>query len=474
MSSLKELRNERIRKLNLLRERGIDPYPARSTREVSIADYLKDFKKYEEAPTTIAGRILGLREHGGVVFADLFDGTGKVQILLKKDETGEEAVELFIETMDMGDFIEAKGTSFLTKTGQETLLVREWGVLSKSLRPLPDQHSGFENKEERLRKRYLDILTHEEVRDMIEKRAKFWQAVREYHIQHGFLEVHTPILEVTTGGGDARPFATHHHDLDLDLYLRISVGELWQKRLMVAGFPKTFEIGRAFRNEGISPEHAQDYEQCEAYWAYADYRQMYEFLKKCYQEVIEETFGTLQFSIRGFDVDFSGDWPLIDYAEEVKKQTGVDIWEASEGEMKTKLKELSQEFEDNANKERLIDVLWKYCRRSIGGPAILVNEPKITSPLAKSSPDNAHTVERFHFIIAGSEVGQGYSELNDPVDQRERFEHQQEMRDKGDEEAQMADMEFVEALEHGMPPTAGHGFSERLFAFLVDMPLREA
>ena len=314
------------------------------------------------------------------------------------------------------------------------------------------------------------LLATSTLRTFIARRS----AVRRFHERHGFLEVQTPVLEVTTGGGDARPFATHHHALDMDVYLRISAGELWQKRLMVAGIPKTFEIGRIFRNEGMSAEHLQDYEQCEAYWAYADYKQMYEFLRDCYRYVAEETFGTMRFSIRGFDVDLAADWPLIDYAEEILKQTGMDIWEATEADMQAKLAELGVRYEDGAtNRERLTDALWKYCRRSIGGPAILVNEPKALSPLAKSKPGDERVVERFHFVIAGSEVGQGYSELNDPADQRARFELQQAMRDAGDEEAQMADMEFVEALEYGMPPVAGHGFSERLLAFLMDKPARE-
>ena len=241
---------------------------------------------------------------------------------------------------------------------------------------------------------------------------------------------------------------------------------------MVAGFEKTFEIGRIFRNEGISSEHLQDYTQCEAYWAYGDYEDMYKFLRDCYRYVAEKTFGTLEFKIRGFDVDLGKDWPLIDYGEEIKRQTGVDIWTASDEEILKKLTELKIEYEVE-NKERLIDALWKFCRKNIGGPVIVINQPKITSPLAKSTFNNPEIVERFHFVIAGSEMGQGYSELNDPIDQKERFEKQQALREAGDEEAQMADYEFIEALEYGMPPTCGHGFSERLFAFLMDKPVRE-
>ena len=241
---------------------------------------------------------------------------------------------------------------------------------------------------------------------------------------------------------------------------------------MIAGFEKTFEIGRIFRNEGMSAEHLQDYSQCEAYWAYANYEDMYKFLKECYCYVAEKTFGTLEFKINGFDIDLASDWPLMDYTEEIKKQTNINIWKASDNEIKNKLEELKVKYTVD-NRARLIDSLWKHCRKSIGGPVILINEPKIISPLAKTSLKNPDITERFHFIIAGSEVGQGYSELNDPIDQRERFEVQEKMRKSGDQEAQMADYDFIEALEYGMPPTAGHGFSERLFSFLAGKPIRE-
>ncbi len=476
MSSLEEIRQEREAKRDALIARGIDPYPSSVGRTHRIADVQKDFDTLAEKATDVvlAGRIMSLRRHGGSTFADIFDGSDRIQVFFSRDALGEDSYALLSETVDASDFIEAGGTVFVTGRGERTLAVREWRMLSKSLQALPSEFYGLKDEDERYRKRYIDLLLNEQTRDLVEKRAKFWSAVRRFHEQHQFIEVHTPTLEVTTGGGDARPFATHHHALDMDVYLRISAGELWQKRLMVAGIEKTFEVGRIFRNEGMSAEHLQEYEQCEAYWAYADFKQMYEFLRDCYRYVAQETFGTQKFSIRGFEIDLSGEWPLLDYVETIEKNTGINIWEASDDEMRAKLRELKVEYDEKtAGRERLIDTLWKYCRKSIGGPAILINEPKITSPLAKTRKEDERTVERFHFIIAGSEVGQGYSELNDPADQRARFEAQQALRDAGDEEAQMADMEFVEALEYGMPPTAGHGFSERLFAFLMDKPARE-
>jgi len=473
MSSFEELRNIRIEKLNKLAKAGMNPYPAVSKRDFSLQEVVEDFAKLEKKKEIyLAGRIMSIRGQGALIFFNINDGTGSFQVLLKKDEIDEKVFDLFQSTVDIGDFIQVNGKLFITKRGEKTLQASDWKMLAKSLRPLPEKWHGLQDEEERFRKRYLDIIFNPEVKDMIEKKSKFWKAVRDFHIKNGFLEVETPVFENTTGGADANPFITHYDALDIDVYLRISAGELWQKRLMVAGFPKTFEIGRIFRNEGISPEHLQDYTQCEAYWAYGDYKDMYNFLKECYIYVAKETFGTLKFKIKGFDVDLGKEWPLIDYTEEIKRQTGIDIWKAKETEIIKKLKELRVEF-DIKNKERLIDALWKYCRKNIGGPVILINEPKITSPLSKSRPDNPELTERFHFIIAGSEIGQGYSELNDPIDQMERFSKQAKLREAGDKEAHMPDGEFIEALEYGMPPTCGHGFSERLFSFLMNKPIRE-
>ncbi|MCK4386559.1 MAG: lysine--tRNA ligase [Candidatus Pacebacteria bacterium] len=470
MASLDEIRQTRLEKKAKLEKNGVNPYPSTVDFDCPLQEALAGFSEGREIK--VVGRIMSLRSQGALVFFDLNDGTEKMQALLKKAAVSEKNFQLFSETVDIGDFISVQGKMFLTKKGEKTVAVSEWRMLAKSLRPLPEKWHGIKDTEERYRKRYLDILFNPKVREMIEKKAVFWNAVREFHIGQGFLEVTTPVLENTVGGADARPFVTHHNALDMDVYLRISAGELWQKRLIIAGFEKTFEIGRIFRNEGMSAEHSQDYTQCEAYWAYSDYKDMYKFLRDCYCYVAEKTFGTLKFEIGKFKVDLGGNWPLLDYKKEVERQTGINIWEDDSEKIIKKLEQLKIKF-DTADKGRLVDILWKYCRKNIEGPAILVNEPKITSPLAKISPDNPETVMRFHFIIAGSEVGQGYSELNDPIDQKERFQIQQNLRDAGDEEAQMMDEEFVEALEYGMPPTSGHGFSERLFWILSDISARE-
>ncbi|MBI4059755.1 lysine--tRNA ligase, partial [Candidatus Giovannonibacteria bacterium] len=317
MSALDDLIKARRQKLEKLKKLNINPYPARASFALApIGEISKNFKKYSRSGKKlgIAGRIMAKREHGGSVFLDVFDGSSKLQVFLAKDRIGEASFKLFSETMDIGDFIAVLGKPFYTKRKEPTLEAVRWEILAKSLLPLPEKWHGLADKEEKLRKRHLDFLFDPKSREIVAKRAVFWDAVREFHVKRGFLEVETPALELTTGGADAKPFETHHRALDLDLYLRISAGELWQKRLMVAGFRKTFEIGRIFRNEGMSAEHLQDYTQCEAYWAYANYEDMYKFLQECYRYVAKKTFGTLKFKINGFDVDLGKKWPLSDYA----------------------------------------------------------------------------------------------------------------------------------------------------------------
>jgi lysyl-tRNA synthetase class 2 len=310
-----------------------------------------------------------------------------------------------------------------------------------------------------------------EMREMFRKKSEFWRAVRDFMHDRGFLEMETPTLETTTGGAEARPFLTHHNDYDLDVFLRISVGELWQKRLMAGGFPKTFEIGRVYRNEGTSPEHAQEFTNLEFYWAYADDADGRDLVRDLYRHIAMRVFGTTKFTTRGHEFDLADEWREVDYCTEIKDRTGIDVLTSSEDEMKAKLSELGVKY-DGDNRERLADTLWKYCRKSIAGPAFLVNHPKLVAPLAKANADG-NSVRMFQPLIAGSELGRGYSELNDPIDQRERFELQQTLIDRGDDEAMMADWEFVEMLEHGMPPVCGFGFGERLFAFFMDKTLRE-
>ncbi len=470
MASLDEIRAARLEKLNLLKSKGVNPYPAKTDRTHTCLEVREEFEAEKEV--VLAGRLMSLRAQGKIIFADINDGTGRFQIFLKKeDPISAENFELFEQAFDIGDFIEVRGSLFVTKQDEKTVLVEEVKMLSKSLLPLPEKWHGLQDVEERFRKRYLDIISNPEIKELFIQKAKFWEVTRDFMKREGFLEVETPTLEVTTGGAEARPFKTHHNDFDLHVFLRISIGELWQKRLMAAGFPKTFEIGRAYRNEGSSPEHLQEFTNMEFYWSYADYKDGMELVKNLYRTIAKEVFGTTKFTTRGHSFDLAEEWQEIDYVEEIKKQTGIDVIAAGESEMKKKLEELGVSYEGE-NKERLTDTLWKYCRKNISGPAFLINHPLLIGPLAKMNPDGK-TVQIFQPIIAGSEVGKGYSELNDPIDQKERFDTQQKLIEGGDEEAMMPDHEFVEMLEHGMPPTCGFGFGERFFAFLVDKPLRE-
>jgi lysyl-tRNA synthetase class 2 len=474
MSNIEDLRADREKKIERLKELGMNPYPSQSSQTHSVSEVIDNFADLEPAGTnvTIAGRVMAFREHGAIAFIDVVESTGKMQVFCSKEEMGEEMFSILLETMSTGDFIEITGPAYITKRGTQAILLKEWKVLGKALQNIPTEHFGIKDEDERYRKRYLDLLLSPEQRDLFVKKAQFWDVTRDFMKRHGFLEVDTPTLETTTGGAEARPFATHHNDYDMDVFLRISVGELWQKRLMAAGFDKTFEIGKIFRNEGSSPEHLQEFVNCEFYWAYSDYRKGMELVRELYIEIAEKVFGTTEFKTRGHKFNLADEWVEVDYVGEIEKQTGINIISASDDDMKTKLQELGVEY-DGDNRERLTDTLWKVCRKTIAGPAFLVNHPKLVAPLAKSRPDG-DTVEMFQPIIAGSEVGRGYSELNDPIDQRERFEVQKKLLEEGDDEAMMPDWEFVEMLEHGMPPTCGFGFGERLFSFLAGETIREA
>ena len=474
MASLEELREVRLAKIQKLKEKGINPYPATSSITHNVAQTNVDFDtlSQDQIQVVLGGRVMSIRAQGALIFFNFFDGTGTFQALLKNEDSTTDAFELFNETVDIGDFIEVTGSLFVTRTGQKTVQVSSWNMLSKSLLPLPEKWHGLQDADERFRKRYLDLLGDAEAREVFIKKAKFWRTARDFFEEKNFLEVETPTLEVTTGGAEARPFKTHHNDFDMEIFMRISVGELWQKRLMAAGFPRTFEIGKVYRNEGSSSEHVQEFTNLECYAAFMILDEGKKIVRDLYIKLAKEVFGKTEFTTRGHTFDLASDWSEIDYVEEVKKHTGVNVLEADEKEMEETLKKLGVEF-DGKNKERMTDSLWKYCRKKISGPAFLVNHPKIVAPLSKSNIRDDRKTEMFQVIIAGSEIGRAHAELNDPIDQAERFDIQNKLIKEGDEEAMMPDTEFVEMLEHGMPPVFGFGFGERFFAFLVDKPIRE-
>ncbi len=469
---LNDLIRERRAKLERYKK-SADPYPAKVKRTALIGNVLSAFANLERSKKVLwlTGRIMALRTQGGIVFADFKDESGKIQLILKKEET--KSFELLKETLDIGDFVEVRGALLKTKRGEKSVFAKEAGIISKSLRPLPQAWYGLENTEARQRERYLDTLLNPEAKEIFVRKTAFWDAARNFLKQEGFLEVEMPVLEGLPGGAEAEPFVTHHNALDRDFYLRISL-ELPLKKMLVGGYEKVFEIGRIFRNEGIDAEHLQDYTQIEFYWAYADYRMLMKFLEKMFHAVIKKTFGTLKIKNSGREVDWGKKWKIYDYYDLFKKNTGLDLGRATDGELKNKADELKLKYEKTAKRGRLIDLIYKKTvRPKLIEPGFLIDPPVEIEPLAKRSVKDPGRVERLQIMAYGTELGKGFSELNDPIDQRKRFEAQVALREEGDKEAQYLDEEYLTAMEYGMPPAAGFGLSERLFSVLMDKPIRE-
>lgn len=468
-----ELVRERRKKLESIKAAGIDPYPARVRRSFAVAHAIAQFDTIEASgeQVSLAGRVRSLRDQGKIVFADLEDESGKIQVVLKEDALRE--LDFWRSVIDMGDFISVTGPLFSTKRGEKSIEAHDLQMASKSLLPLPDKWEGLEDIDARFRKRYLDLIAGEELRELFRKKTVFWETFRNALKRENFLEVETPVLENLPGGAEAEPFRTHHNALDEDFYLRISL-ELPLKRLLVGGYDKVFEIGRVFRNEGIDREHLQDYTTLEFYWAYSDYHDVMKLTEKLYKEVIEKTCGVLVTECDGRKIDWSKQWPSINYVEAFKEANDIDPIVASRTELLKKAKALKLEIGEGVGKGRLIDLIFKKTvRPTLIEPCFLVNPPVEIEPLAKRSPKNPNLVERFQIVACGTELGKGFSELNDPDDQRARFEEQMKLRAAGDAEAQRLDEDFLEALQYGMPPAGGFGVSERLFAVLMDRPIRE-
>ena len=478
MATLKDFRDERLRKLSDLKDAGFNAYPADSHRTHNTADIKADFDTLENQVVTVAGRVMGIRKFGKLAFIVVRDMSGEVQLfiqagLLAERNPAENILGLGdLPLLDTGDFIESTGPVIKTKTGEISVQAQTVRLLAKALRPMPSAQDGFTNKEERMRRRYVDMNVNLDVRERFVRRAKFWQATREFLDSNGFVEVNVPVLEHTTGGADANPFVTHMDALDQDFYLRIS-HELPLKRLLGAGFEKVYDIGPRFRNENYSDEHLPEHVATEWYWAYANWQDGMKFMEDMYKTVLEKTFGTLKFSLERFEVDMSGEWEIWDYATVIKDRYGIDVFNSTLDEVKQALADNKLEVEQTENRARGIDKLWKNIRKDVAGPVWLINTPTFISPLSKTNPDNPQTVQRFQPIIAGSELGNGFSELNDPVDQLNRFVEQQKMRDAGDDEAMMLDIDYIEMLEYGMPPACGWGHSERVFWIFEGVTARE-
>lgn len=482
MATLKDYRDERLRKLDELKSLGVNSYPSKAERTHHLAEITDRFDDLEGSEVSVVGRIANIRKFGKIAFLVIRDASGSVQLFLRKDLVEGLEPELSqlgmdqLPLLDSGDFVEARGKVIKTQTGEVSIEVRRLRLLTKSLRPLPSAQDGFTNKEERMRRRYVDVNANPDVYQRFLRRSRFWQSTREFLMHEGFVEMSTPVLENTTGGADATPFVTHMDALDQDFYLRIS-HELPLKRLLVGGYEKVFDIGPRFRNENYSDEHLPEHNAMEWYWAYADWEQGMELTQRMVRFVADKTWGKRQFKLlNGMEVDLGEDgqeWPRISFVEVIREHYGLDVFDCSLEEVKAQLAKHGLEVEKSENRSRGIDKLWKRIRTSLSGPVFLVDTPTFLQPLAKTQPGRPELTEQFNLVLGGSELCKAYSELNDPLDQLSRFEEQQNMRDAGDEEAMMMDIDFVEALEYGMPPACGFGYSERLFWFLEGVTARE-
>lgn len=482
MATLKEYRDERIKKLEKLRSLGYDPYPARANRTAMNDEISADFASFEGKVETVFGRVKSIRKFGKIAFIVIRDFSGTLQLFLQAQTLhASGATKGFIgiedlNLLDTGDFIEATGTVIKTKTNEISLELTELKLITKALRPMPLEHESFTDKEERLRRRYVDMNVNIDVRDRFVRRSKFWQSTRDFLISKEFIEVNNNVLEATAGGADANPFVTHMDALDQDFFLRIS-HELPLKRLLVAGFEKVFEIGPRFRNENYSDEHLPEHNAMEWYWASADWEMGMELTEQMIRYVVDKTWGTRVFTLAdGKQLDFGKDgehFARISFLEVLKTQYGIDVFESSMEDIQAKLIEEKLEVEKIDNRIRSLDKLWKKYRKTITGPVFLIDIPVFMQPLAKTNKNNPLLTEQFNLVFGGSEMCKAFSELNDPIDQLDRFMQQEELRDAGDDEAQMLDIDFVEALEYGMPPACGLGYSERIFWSLEGVSARE-
>ncbi|MDQ6660067.1 MAG: lysine--tRNA ligase [Chloroflexota bacterium] len=470
-----EERDVRLQRLHALREQGINPYPNSVERTHTIAEVVSHFDELQgpEGSFTLTGRVYLLREMGRAAFAQIEDGTGRIQVYFRINDIGEDAYRA-LKLLDLGDFVQVTGFLFITRTGERTLHVKSYRLLAKGLRPLPEKYHGLADKEIRQRKRYLDLIANgDEVRNVFVISSRTISAMRRYLDEHGFIEVETPVLQPLYGGATARPFITHHNTLDRNLYLRIAV-ELYLKRLIVGGFERVYEIGRNFRNEGIDRSHNPEFTMMECYQAYADYTDMMKLVEEMIHFIALQVKGSSVITYQGTEIDLTPPWRRIRLLDAIAEYTGIDVNQFPDKEsLATAMRAQGYEADPNLGRGRLIDDLMKAMFRK-GFPDLkqalfLTDYPLDVSPLAKHHSEIPGLVDRFQPFIGGLECGNAFTELNDPLDQRRRFEDQARQRAQGDEEAQVLDEDFLEALEVGMPPTGGVGIGiDRLAMLMAD------
>ncbi|ARI75431.1 lysine--tRNA ligase [Halobacillus mangrovi] len=475
---LNEHMRVRREKMNSYREQGLDPFGSKYER----TDYAKDLQeKYDQyskeeledkqIPATIAGRIMTKRGKGKAGFTHIQDLTGQIQLYIRKDAIGEEAYEIF-QTADLGDIVGVTGVMFKTKVGELSVKASEFHLLTKSLRPLPEKFHGLQDVEQRYRQRYLDLITNPGSRDTFVTRSKIIQSMRRYLDDLGFLEVETPLMHGIAGGASARPFITHHNALDMQLYMRIAI-ELHLKRLIVGGMEKVYEIGRVFRNEGISTRHNPEFTMLELYEAYADYHDVMSLTENMVAHIAKDVLGSTKITYNEQEIDLEPEWTRLHMVDAIKEYTGVDFWEQMNDD---KAKELAHEhgieIKDTMTFGHIVNEFFEQrVEDKLIQPTFIYGHPIEISPLAKKNPEDERFTDRFELFIVGREHANAFSELNDPIDQRERFEAQLKEREEGNDEAHMMDEDFIEALEYGMPPTGGLGIGiDRLVMLLTDSP----
>ena len=466
-SPIEELRVHRIKKLQTLKNKGINPYPHKISFKITPIEKINKLKKTSKT-FGIAGRVMAKREHGGSLFFDLFDGE-KFQVFMSKDKIGEESFNLFSETVDVGDFVAVWGKIFTTKKNEPTVDVARWEIISKSLLPLPEKWHGLTDVEERFRKRYLDLLMNQEVKLRFEKRSQIVSVLRNLFEKSEFMEVETPMLQSVPGGALAKPFITHHNALNIDLYLRIAP-ELFLKKLLVGGFKKVFEMGKSFRNEGIDPKHNPEFTTVEWYAAYWDEEDMMEFTEKFFKDLVKKIFKKTEIEYQGKAISFDGKFQRVSFKDVLARYAQiVDYDKESRDSLALSAKRFGIEPEVHESKGKIADEIFKkVCRPHISRPTFLTNHPLEISPLAKMQ-EKKNEVRRFQLIIGGLELINAFSELNDPLDQLERFKEQEKMKKAGEQESHPVDEEYTEALEYGMPPAAGAGLGiDRLVMLLTD------
>lgn len=472
MASDNHLIQERIRKLGELKDRGVDPYPYTYDVSKHAAGIKRENdglepESHTQKSESVAGRIVLLRRMGKASFLTIQDVSGRIQLYFRADDVGKETYKL-LKKLDIGDFIGAVGEVFTTRTGEITIHVKEFSVLAKAIRPLPEKYHGIKDTELKYRKRHLDLIMNPESRAVFEKRGEIMKEIRNFLHERGFMEVETPILHPIYGGAAAKPFTTHHNELDMRLYLRISP-ELYLKRLIVGGFEKVFDINKNFRNEGIDTTHNPEFTMLELYQAYADYNDMMELTESLYDHVARKVFGTTKFSFRGRVVDVAKPWMRVTMLDAIKEHAGIDADTMSVQELQDYVEENLIDFDKEVNWGNLVAAIFESkCEDKFVNPTFVIDHPKETTPLCKAHREDDRLIERFEPFAMGMELANAYSELNDPQKQRELLEDQQRQLTAGDAEANPLDEDFLEALENGMPPTGGLGIGiDRLIMLLT-------